>query len=244
MIVPLNIINNNAENNVYDTYNTDLSINQSQQKVFTVKRILINRKFTPRQPKLGKKINLKKILTDSKEFTTTFKLYDIIPNNGLKTHTFRYSSMKAVIKPKKQNLNNKSMTSTCTLSTNFSKTDTDSGKVKINKENKKPDNPQISKKFLKAQEKWKINYHATTIQKIFRGFYYRKNVFRKKRRNTIDSCMKIYSKKIMFDQNKIKKNSLRLNHFTDIKQTGVFSDNLSTMKIPKIKEIVINFNKK
>lgn len=139
----------------------------------------------------------------------------------------------------------KSMTSNCTSSTNFSKTDTDSGKFKILQDAIDATYPHISKKFLEAQEKFKINYYAATIQKIFRGYYYRTYLFKKKRRNTIEGCTKIYSKKIMFGQNRKKKNSIGQNYSINVKKNLNLNSCVNLFgEVPKIKEIIINFNKK
>ena len=82
--------------------------------------------------------------------------------------------------------------------------------IKLNK--KKPEkiieainidlNLNMSKKFMEAQEKWKNNYFATIIQKIFRGFYFRKitlkNMFHKSKLN-------IYIKKKAKDKSSCNK---------------------------------------
>ena len=189
-------------------------------------------------------MNFKKILINNKKFTTTFELYDSNPYNGIKASAYRLSSMKITNEPKKKsNINNKSMTSNCTLSTNFSKIDTDSGKHKINQEAIETCN-QVSKKFLIAQEKWRINYYATIIQKIFRGYFYRTYIYNKKRKYTYGRCIKVYSKKIMFDHSYRRKNNLGKNYLTGRKKIGISCFNLSSVEAPKIKEIIINFNKK
>ena len=124
----------------------------------------------------------------------------------------------------------------------------------------------ISTKFIKAQEKWKKNYFATVIQKIFRGYLFR-NV--KLRKNVLKSNLNVYIKKMPKDRslckhnNKIKnrktlfniKNDNRLTHFyTDTFPEKIKDDlNLSNNKTikrynspkrnPKIKEIIIKKNK-
>ena len=70
----------------------------------------------------------------------------------------------------------------------------------------------MSSKFKVAQEKWKKNYFASFIQKIFRGYYFRK-IFQKKFQNK--SYNNIYIKKIPKYENylhKIKIKNVTLNN--------------------------------
>lgn len=110
--------------------------------------------------------------------------------------------------------NNKSMKSICTLSTNSSKNDNE----------KKKTETHLSCKFIQAQEKWKINYWVSVIQKVFRGYYYRKYKLKKVKE------LKKFG--ILSSDNILK------NRFID----STFSPLPPEKR--KIKEIVIMFNKK
>ena len=95
-----------------------------------------------------------------------------IPNFTL--NDVKYGKNNVIRYPKKQksdanNKSMKSMMSICTLSTNYSKNDN----VKTKPEKR------LSYKFLQAQEKWQLNYWVSVIQKVFRGYYYRKYIFKK-----------------------------------------------------------------
>lgn len=92
----------------------------------------------------------------------------------------------------------KSKKSICTISTNTSD-------LTINKKfNKIEDNITI-KKFKIAQDKWKNDYFAKIIQKIFRGYYFRKNFEKNK------NCQILYHKKKIHNSFKSKKLNINSN---------------------------------
>ena len=140
----------------------------------------------------------------------------------------------------------------------------------IEKENKNINidtDKTISTKFIKAQEKWKKNYFATVIQKIFRGYLFRNITLRK---NVLKSNLNVYVKKMPKDRslckhnNKIKnrttlfniKNDNRLTHFYTDTFTEKIKDDLKSLsnnktikrynspkRDLKIKEIIIKKKK-
>ena len=65
----------------------------------------------------------------------------------------------------------------------------------------------LSNKFLEAQEKWKKNYFATVIQKIFRGYFYRNISFKNIYKN---NNLNIYIKKKPKDKNICNNNNKTL----------------------------------
>jgi hypothetical protein len=122
----------------------------------------------------------------------------------------------------------------------------------------------MTNKFLQAQEKWKNNYLATVIQKVFRGYSYRNKMRKKKLSN---KNLSIYIKKMPKDKSlckrKNKKNLTLINFRNNNKliHTYTSSENLkenisslsnnnmiikrynSPNKNPKIKEIIIKQKK-
>ena len=97
----------------------------------------------------------------------------------------------------------------------------------------------MSSKFKVAQEKWKKNYFASFIQKIFRGYYFRK-IFQKKFKNKSNNNS-IYIKKIPKYENslnKIKFKNLTLDNMKKNKRNYIFDkrnkkDNISRDNIKK-----------
>ena len=129
----------------------------------------------------------------------------------------------------------------------------------------------MSSKFKIAQEKWKKNYFASFIQKIFRGYYFRK-IFQKKFQNKSNN--NIYIKKIPKYENFLtlnknrKKNTSNYIFDKTIKKENIGRDDIqkgyfysntcynstnrgtiytsrdySSKRIPKIKEIIITKRK-
>ena len=105
----------------------------------------------------------------------------------------------------------------------------------------------ISSKFIKAQEKWKRNYFATIIQKIYKGYIFRK-IFMKNMKNKLQ--LHIYIKKIPKYKSFYNKNIKLKNKNIDkieksnklINQTNeeyFYNRNYSTKQFKKIKEIII-----
>ena len=132
-----------------------------------------------------------------------------LSNNFLNYNTETTSKNSYKVLPKKndsESKNEKQKNSFCTVSTNNS----DSNVNKKNNENIK------SNKFLIAQNKWKKNYFATFIQKVFRGY-----IFRKMYRN---KSFMIYRKKKVKNQSK-----LRLS----------LKNKINDSQRPKIKTIII-----
>ncbi len=123
-----------------------------------------------------------------------------------------------------------------------------------------------TKKFLKAQEKWKNDYFATVIQKIFRGYFYRKKI---KDNKLLKKNFSIYIKKMPKDKslckhNNNKKNMTLVNFRNNSRlihtytSTEKLKENISSLsnnnnmvikrynspnKNPKIKEIIIKKKK-
>ena len=112
--------------------------------------------------------------------------------------------------------------------------------LKIN--NKDKNNCGLSQKFIDAQNNWRKNYFATVIQKIYRGYIFRKSDYKKKYSNK--NVNSIYIRKKAKD-NKIFGSSVHHRkcpteenlNFICQNLNKKYSDNLN--EPPKIKEIVI-----
>ena len=123
----------------------------------------------------------------------------LIEPRGTKNLKTKQKNYFEKINVKKENKSNQNIFHTC-----------ENNVIKLN--SKKPDkiiekknidiNLNVSKKFMEAQEKWKKNYFATIIQKIFRGFYFRnillKSMYHKSKLN-------IYIKKKVKDKSSCNK---------------------------------------
>ena len=122
-----------------------------------------------------------------------------------------------------------SRNSSCTTSTNTS------DKLKKN-------NNILSPKFLEAQNKWRNNFGATIIQKIFRGFYFRKYNFKKQiiyRKKKVKNSRGILNRRNKFNYN-LRMNRLNdYNNYFKIYQT--FSNDFIDNGIRTI--IIESFNK-
>lgn len=107
-------------------------------------------------------------------------------------------------------------------------------------------------KLMRAQEKWKRNYLATVIQKIYRGYSFRQ-LFIKYIRRRINST--IYIKKIPkhknfannkinnFNKNIIKRVQSNIIYNNKYKDNFLNTRNYSSKNFPKIKEIIIHRRK-
>ena len=130
----------------------------------------------------------------------------------------------------------------------------------LKSENKNYDynNNGLSKKFIEAQNIWRKNYFATVIQKLYRGYYFRKN-FNKSNRNTNStSNLSTNSKNnknsninsVIYVKKKAKYNNYlctSLIHHKEFptEENNKFYSNKYNNKIPhKIKEIVISIKSK
>lgn len=122
---------------------------------------------------------------------------------------------------------------------------------------------KMSIKFIKAQEKWKNDYFATVIQKIFRGFLFRKkgwknrfnsnylNIYiKKKPENKCISTKYIKAKNLILGNIKNGKNNLNINinkntkdsiqyNLSYLYDTKTLKRDDSSKQNQKIKEIII-----
>lgn len=124
----------------------------------------------------------------------------------------------------------------------------------------------LSSKFIKAQDNWRKNYFATFIQKIYRGYFYRKynfisnkKFFKKRiekrkqiyvRKHVCYNCSSSYSGKTLAAHRKCP-TEVDLSFFKGIKKNNIIlykniskeKDKNSVVKeIPKIKEVIITKN--
>ena len=151
-------------------------------------------------------------------------------------------------------------------------------KININKKEELPNNKNKNKniyvnvkmsiKFRKAQEKWKKDYLASVIQKVFRGYIYRKkfyeklfiknnlNIYIKKRikdKNTCDKFRKIknitlrnYKKENNHNDNYLNRTTRNYINKKDLINTSNKNNKTrdNSFKNNKIKEIIIKPKKK
>lgn len=119
--------------------------------------------FSNDTKKKCKQITYGKMIKNLKYRTKSDFSKNLIPNKENK----KIIPNKIQVTRKFNKIKRSSRNSSTTISTNTS------DKLKIN-------NNILSPKFLDAQNKWRNNFGATIIQKVFRGFYYRKYNFKKK----------------------------------------------------------------
>ena len=122
----------------------------------------------------------------------------------------------------------------------------------LKSENKTLDNNNgLSKKFIEAQNIWRKNYFATVIQKIYRGYYFRKNYNKSNINiNTYSASNKstnLKNKKnpnvnsVIYVKKKAKDNNYLFTSVIHHKEYPTEEHNKYNNKIPhKIKEIVIS----
>ena len=112
--------------------------------------------------------------------------------------------------------------------------------LKINNKEKKSSG--LTNKFINAQNNWRKNYFATVIQKIFRGYHFRKSDYKQKYSNKNINSIYIRKKakdnKIYWNQGHHRKCPTEENlNFICQNINKKYSNNLN--EPPKIKEIVI-----
>ena len=124
----------------------------------------------------------------------------------------------------------------------------------LKSENKNYDNKKgLSKKFIEAQNNWRKNYFATVIQKLFKGYYFRKN-YNKLNMNSHSNLnistnsknnKNINENSIIYVKKKAKDNNYLFTSILNHKDFTVNERNKYKNKIPhKIKEIVISIKSK
>ena len=123
--------------------------------------------------------------------------------------------------------NKKSKNSLCTASTSTSELIKNNKKKKI--KNKMP------KKFIDAQNKWRKDYCANFIQKVFRGFYYRK-----KCKNNLNKT-KIYKKKKIQITDTFKHN-IKSNSIEQSNNNNNHKQAIKTIIIDKLEKKVKSLN--
>ena len=133
-------------------------------------------------------------------------------------------------------------------------------KEELKSENKNCDNNNgLSKKFIEAQNIWRKNYFATVIQKLFKGYYFRKNYNKSNKNTNSTSNLSTHSKNnrntninnsVIYVKKKAKDNnylctSIPHNKEFPTEENNKFLNNKYNNKIPhKIKEIVISIKSK
>ena len=120
----------------------------------------------------------------------------------------------------------------------------------LKSENKKRETG-LTKKFIEAQNNWRKNYFATVIQKIYRGFIFRKNLSQNKisiistttnsKNKNININSSIYVKKKVKDNNYIYTSVVHRKECPTDEKKKLINKN----KVPhKIKEIIISIKSK
>lgn len=120
------------------------------------------------------------------------------------------------------------------------------GLTKIIKDVKISDNKDygLSRKFINAQNKWRKNYFATVIQKIYRGYSLRKSDYRKKK-NSNKNSNSIYIKKRAKDNKYICMTAVHHRKCPTEENLNLICQQINKTNSnnikepPKIKEIVI-----
>jgi len=118
-------------------------------------------------------------------------------------------------------------------------------KLNINNNSDSDNNNGLTKKFIIAQNNWRMNYFATVIQKIYRGYCIRKKDYKKK--FNINNINQVYIRKKAKDSNHIMGTAVHRKCPTEenlnfICQNITKKNNDNINNPPKIKEIVIMRN--
>ena len=157
-------------------------------------------------------------------------------NNNNKTKKFK--NIQTQTKSKKNLINNNKYPPSFNINNSLGKIIEEINPDKISKENNNTNNC-FSKKFIEAQNNWRKNYFAIVIQKIFKGYCFRKNyknLFMKI--STSKKNKKENMNNIVYIKKKIKDNNHLYNSATNHKEYPTEENNYNVPH--KIKEIVIS----
>ena len=179
-------------------------------------------------------VNVNNIINKKNENKTMNK--SCCNNNNNKTKKFK--NIQTQTKSKKNLINNNKYPPSFNINNSLGKIIEEINPDKISKENNNTNNC-FSKKFIEAQNNWRKNYFAIVIQKIFKGYLFRKNyknLFMKI--STSKKNKKENMNNIVYIKKKIKDNNHLYNSATNHKEYPTEENNYNVPH--KIKEIVIS----
>ena len=267
-------------------YNKGNNLSHINLKIITHDSFLNNLK----QVKKRRQLNIIKSINYNNNYKNELKSSINNKNLNLKTPRFKEfnkiilteSSIHSSVKKEKRDFSNKKNNLENIKKKLYEKIFYQKTKIKdkinINKKEELPNNKNKNKniyvnvkmsiKFRKAQEKWKKDYLASVIQKVFRGYIYRKkfyeklfiknnlNIYIKKRikdKNTCDKFRKIknitlrnYKKENNHNDNYLNRTTRNYINKKDLINTSNKNNKTrdNSFKNNKIKEIIIKPKKK
>ena len=267
-------------------YNKGNNLSHINLKIITHDSFLNNLK----QVKKRRQLNIIKSINYNNNYKNELKSSINNQNLNLKTPRFKEfnkiilteSSIHSSVKKEKRDFSNKKNNLENIKKKLYEKIFYQKTKIKdkinINKKEELPNNKNKNKniyvnvkmsiKFRKAQEKWKKDYLASVIQKVFRGYIYRKkfyeklfiknnlNIYIKKRikdKNTCDKFRKIknitlrnYKKENNHNDNYLNRTTRNYINKKDLINTSNKNNKTrdNSFKNNKIKEIIIKPKKK